>query len=50
MIDRNDIAMIRSGNSDRFTPNEVEEFRQVGLDLGDAKCQNEEMLRLQLDS
>ena len=40
MIDTNDIAMIRSGNSVRFTPNEVEELRQVGLDLGDVKCQN----------
>ena len=26
--------MIRSGNSARFTPNEVEKFRPVGLDLG----------------
>ena len=33
--------MIRSGNSARFTPTEVEEFRQVGLDLGDVKCQND---------
>ena len=33
--------MIRSGNSTRFTPNEVEELRQVGLDLGDVKCQND---------
>jgi hypothetical protein len=33
--------MIRSGNSARFTPTEVEEFRQVGLDLVDVKCQNE---------
>jgi hypothetical protein len=41
LIDTNDIAMIRSGNSARFTPNEVEEFRQVGLDLGDVKCQND---------
>ena len=41
MIDTNDIAMIRSGNSARFTPNEVEEFHQVGLDLGDVKCQND---------
>ncbi len=41
MIDTNDIAMIRSGNSVRFTPNEVEEFRQVGLDLGDVECQND---------
>jgi hypothetical protein len=41
MIDTNDMAMIRSGNSVRFTPNEVEEFREVGLDLGDVKCQND---------
>ena len=41
MIDTDDIAMIRSGNSTRFTPNEIEELRQVGLDLGDAKCQND---------
>jgi hypothetical protein len=40
-IDTNDIPMIRSGNSTRFTPNEVEEFRQVGLDLVDVKCQND---------
>jgi hypothetical protein len=33
--------MIRSGNSVRFTPNELEEFRQVGLELGDVKSQNE---------
>jgi len=33
--------MIRLGNSVRFTPNEVEEFREVGLDLGDVKCQND---------
>jgi hypothetical protein len=31
--------MIRSGRAARFTPTEVESFRQVGLDLGDAKCQ-----------
>ena len=41
MIDTNDIAMIRSRNSVRFTPNEVEEFRQIGLDLGDVECQND---------
>jgi hypothetical protein len=41
LIDTNDIAMIRSGNSARFAPNEVEEFRPVGLDLGDVKCQND---------
>ena len=34
-------AMIRSGNSTRFTLAEIEEFRQVGLDLGDVKCQND---------
>ena len=33
--------MIRSGNSARFTPTEVEEFRQVGLDLGAVKSQND---------
>ena len=33
--------MIRSGNSARFTPTEGEEFRQIGLELGDAKCQND---------
>src|SRR5437016_12722648 len=33
--------MIRSGNSARFTPTEVEEFRQVGLNLGAVKCQND---------
>ena len=26
--------MIRLGNSVRFTPHEVDEFRQVGLDMG----------------
>ena len=31
--------MIRSGRAARFTPTEVESFRQVGLELGDAKCQ-----------
>ena len=41
MIDTNDMAMIRSGNSVRFTPNEVEEFRQVGLGLGSVECQND---------
>ena len=29
--------MIRSGNAARFTPTEVEEFRQIGLDLGDVR-------------
>jgi murein DD-endopeptidase MepM/ murein hydrolase activator NlpD len=33
--------MIRSGNSARFTPTEVEEFRQIGLDLGDVRHQND---------
>jgi hypothetical protein len=33
--------MIRSGNWARFTPTEVEEFRQVGLDLGAIKCPND---------
>jgi hypothetical protein len=41
MIDTNDIAMIRSSNSARFAPNEVEEFRQIGLDLRDVKCRND---------
>ena len=41
MIDTNGIAMIRSADSVRFTPNEVEEFRQVGLDLGDVECQED---------
>ena len=33
--------MIQSGNSARFAPHEVSELRQVGLDLADAKCQND---------
>jgi hypothetical protein len=33
--------MIRSGNSTRFTPHEVGELRQVGLDLANVKCQND---------
>jgi len=33
-------TMIRSGNSTRFTPHEVNELRQVGLDLANVKCQN----------
>ena len=41
MIDTNGIAMIRSADSLRFTPNEIEEFRQVGLDLGDVECQED---------
>ena len=31
--------MIRLGNSARFTPHEVDEFRQVGLDIRDVKDQ-----------
>ena len=41
MIDTNDMAMIRSGNLVRCTPNEVQELRQVGIDLGDVKYQND---------
>lgn len=41
MIDTNDMAMIRSGELVPFTPSEVEEFRRVGLDLGDVECQND---------
>ena len=33
--------MIRSGNAARFTPTEVDEFRQIGLDLGDVRHQND---------
>ena len=33
--------MIRSGNSARFTPTEVEELRQVGLDMGNVRHQND---------
>jgi hypothetical protein len=33
--------MIRFGNSARFTPNEIDEFRLVGLDMADVKCQND---------
>lgn len=33
--------MIRSGKSTRFASNEVNELRQVGLDLADVKCQND---------
>jgi hypothetical protein len=33
--------MIRSGNSTRFTPHEVSELRQVGLDLVNVKCQSD---------
>ena len=31
--------MIRLGNSTRFTRHEVDEFRQVGLDMSDVKDQ-----------
>ena len=40
-IGKNDVTMIRSGNSARFTPTEVEEFRQIGLDLDDVKHQSD---------
>ena len=33
--------MIRSGNSTRFTPHEVSELRQLGLDLAHVNCQND---------
>jgi hypothetical protein len=33
--------MIRSHASIRFTPTEVEEFRQIGLSLGDVRHQDE---------
>lgn len=33
--------MIRSGNSIRFTPHEVDEFRKVGLDMVDVKRQSD---------
>jgi len=33
--------MIRSGNSTRFTPHEVSELRQVGLDLANVRCQDD---------
>ena len=41
MIHTNDIVMIRSGNSARFTPTEVEEFRQIGLDLSKVRHQDD---------
>ena len=41
MVVTNAITMIRSGNSVRLTPNEVEEFRQVGLNFGSVECQND---------
>ncbi len=34
-------SMIRLGNSARFTPHEVGEFRQVGLDMGNVKQQKD---------
>jgi hypothetical protein len=36
-----DVAMIRSGNSARFTPTELEEFRQIGLDLSKVRHQDD---------
>jgi hypothetical protein len=33
--------MIRSRNLTRFTPHEVSELRQIGLDLADVKCQDD---------
>ena len=33
--------MIRLGNSARFTPHEVDEFRQVGLNMGSVKHQKD---------
>ena len=33
--------MIRLGNSARFTPHGVDEFRQVGLDMGSVKHQKD---------
>jgi hypothetical protein len=33
--------MIRSNKSARFTPTEVEEFRDIGLDFGDVKHQGD---------
>ena len=34
--------MVRSGTSARFTPTEVEEFRQIGLDLSKVRHQDVE--------
>lgn len=34
-------TMCWKGSSTRFTPNEVDELRQVGLDLAEVKCQND---------
>jgi hypothetical protein len=36
-----DFDMIRSGNAARFTPTEVEEYRQIGLDLGGVRHQDD---------
>ncbi len=33
--------MIRLGNSARFTPHEVGEFRKIGLDMGNVKHQED---------
>jgi hypothetical protein len=33
--------MIRSGASTRFTPTELEEFRQIGLDLSKVRHQDD---------
>jgi hypothetical protein len=33
--------MIRSDNSTRFTPHEIDVFRQVGLDMADVKRQTD---------
>jgi hypothetical protein len=33
--------MIRLGNSARFTPHEVDELRQIGLDVGNVKHQKD---------
>ena len=33
--------MIRSADSTRFTPYEIAEFRQVGLDMADVKRQSD---------
>ena len=33
--------MIRLGNSARFTPHEIDEFRQVGLDMGNVTHQKD---------
>jgi hypothetical protein len=34
-------SMIRLGNSARFTPHEVDDFRQVGLDMANVKHQRD---------